>query len=121
MPEKIVCRTCGTVVDLPTAYAVQRANEPLPLRVETAGSPGFSMRRLLLTIGYLVAAAGTALFFVLGENLNHKEALFFWPIDAQGHTDMEFMKDYALAAWIVLAFVVAGGFAAARLGGLIIG
>jgi hypothetical protein len=146
MPEKLVCRACGTEVDVPGGSLAQR-EQPVQLAVDGERTPELDLRRLFLVIGYLVVLGGLAAFFLLGIGFEERGGLFLWPIQtirtlttADGHADnvvlgssMRLLEDKAvkvggkevvvpvLGISLLLALVVAGGLVAVPRGGLAIG
>src|SRR4029077_13743654 len=140
MHKKIICQSCGTVVDLPAAAALSSSSSAITSHpVSTAFTsakpveadlpkltveprPSFELRQVLLTVGYLGASAGVIVFFVLGLRFNDKASIFFWPRDEFGQTYMRFIRDECFPfAVFPLSLVVAGAFSAARLRDLLIG
>ena len=131
MPERIICRTCGTEVELPASYAVTAPRAvsiafggPRPstaaLEERRERSLAASVRRILLTLGYILAAAGVAAFFLLGLGFNHKASIFLWSQDQIGSI-VGLIKDRCFAVtFFPLAFVVALAFSAVRLRALLI-
>jgi hypothetical protein len=138
MPEKLVCRACGTEVEVPAAAAeafTPRRDEPVRVTVENQRGPEVDLHRLFLIIGYLVALGGVAAFFLFGMTFDEKDGLFLWPLQtvkavvtADGRADnvvlgssMRLMEDKvvfgnlslsALGVSLLLALVVGGGFVA---------
>src|SRR5947209_4447386 len=132
MSEIIVCRTCGTVVELAAppgaSAAVSPASpsgpglKPVTLHVDERTARDLEPRRLLLMVCYVLAGAGLAAFYVFGLSLNDKSTIFFWPIDEFGRSLMGQMDDKSLVAvFFPVMLVVGGAFVAVRLRALVLG
>jgi hypothetical protein len=134
MPEKVVCRSCGAEMNWPVSSAPVASAAPAPASPQVANksrepvlqegqeSGGAILRRLMLTLGYLLAAAGVSAFFMVGPGFPFKSSIFFWPIDPVRGSALRLLENMCLPASILpLAFVVAAALVAVRLRALIIG
>jgi hypothetical protein len=132
MPQTIVCRTCGTAVEVPgqaaapsnaggegsasTAFTADKPRASASANVEQ-GFP-FDLRPFVLAAGYVLTGAGIVLCFVLGMRFNDKASIF-WNQDKFG---LSLLRDESfLFAALPLAVAVAGALAAVRLRGLVLG
>jgi hypothetical protein len=118
MSDRVVCRSCGTMVEVGPDGVGQR-----PITLEAEKKPhDIDLHRLLLVVCYVLAVAGVAAFFILGMGFSAKSAFFFWPINEAGQSFMRFVDDNCLPAiFFPLMLLVAGAFVAVPLRSLVFG